>query len=83
VTKEAKSKGGTWVAVIFALAAVVGVVAVLAGTWSDLGDAEMSGAGWTALVLGVVVTLALGLGLMSLVFYSHRRGYDERGDPRR
>ena len=27
--------------------------------------------------LGVVVALALGIGLMSLVFLSNRRGYDE------
>jgi hypothetical protein len=39
----------------------------------------MSAAGWFALVLGVLVTLALGIGLMALVFISHRRGYDEGG----
>jgi len=33
--------------------------------------------------LGIVVTRALGIGLMSLVFFSNRRGYDEitRRDP--
>jgi hypothetical protein len=36
----------------------------------------MSGHGWTALVLGIVVSIALGTGLMFLVFYSHRKGYD-------
>ena len=39
----------------------------------------MSAAGWVAMLLGIVVTLALGIGLMSLVFISNRRGYDERG----
>jgi hypothetical protein len=29
--------------------------------------------------LGVVITLALGIGLMALVFISSRRGYDEIG----
>jgi hypothetical protein len=29
-------------------------------------------------VLGGLVTLALGIGLMALVFISSRRGYDER-----
>jgi len=28
-------------------------------------------------VLGVLATLALGIGLMTLVFISNRRGYDE------
>jgi hypothetical protein len=31
--------------------------------------------------LGIFVTLVLGIGLMSLVFFSNRRGYDET--PRR
>jgi hypothetical protein len=39
----------------------------------------MSAGGWAALVLGVVVTLALGIGLMALVFISNRRGFDEPG----
>ena len=38
---------------------------------------EQPAAGWVALVLGVVVTLALGVGLMALVFISSRRGFDE------
>ena len=29
------------------------------------------------LVLGVLATLALGIGLMALVFISNRRGYDD------
>ncbi len=37
---------------------------------------RMSGFGWTFLVLGVVVTIALGAGLMALVFYSARHDMD-------
>ena len=33
------------------------------------------------MVLGVLVTLALGIGLMALVFISSRRGYDEPESP--
>lgn len=33
--------------------------------------------GWIALTLGVVVSLIVGIGLMALVFYSSRRGYDD------
>lgn len=40
-------------------------------------DTTMSGHGWFALVLGVVISLAVGGGLMALVFYSSRRGYDD------
>ena len=34
--------------------------------------------GWVALILGVIVSLAVGGGLMALVFVSSRRGYDEK-----
>jgi hypothetical protein len=33
--------------------------------------------GYLALVGGVVATLALGMGLMGLAFYSSRHGYDD------
>jgi hypothetical protein len=41
-------------------------------------DFEMGAHGWIALALAVVLTLALGIGLMALVFLSARRGYDDR-----
>ena len=59
------------------MAAVVAVAVVVAEFWSGIVDSEISVAGWIAMGLGIVVTLALGIGLMSLVFYSNRRGYDE------
>jgi hypothetical protein len=34
--------------------------------------------GWIALILGVIFSLAVGGGLMALVFVSSRRGYDEK-----
>lgn len=39
--------------------------------------AEVPAAGYVALVLGVVFSLVVGVGLMALVFYSSRKGYDE------
>ncbi len=55
---------------------VVAIVGSLYG-WTSLGDVEMSSSGIIALVLGVVFSAALGGGLMFLVFYSSRRGYDD------
>ena len=66
-----------WIAVTLGVAAVVAVAAVAAECWSGIGDSKISLAGWFAMGFGIVVTLALGIGLMSLVFYSNRRGYDE------
>ncbi|MFN3658917.1 MAG: hypothetical protein ACK4UO_16840 [Pseudolabrys sp.] len=38
--------------------------------------------GWLAIAGGVFFSLVVGGGLMGLVFYSSRRGYDEFGDGR-
>ena len=44
--------------------------------WTSMAGVHMSGWGWLFLVLGVVVTIALGAGLMALVFYSARHDMD-------
>jgi len=81
-SKSAGSRSALIAAIVAAIALLgVGVYAVVA--LSGIGEVEMSAAGWGAMLLGVVLTLGLGLGLMSLVFISNRRGYDERGDHRR
>ena len=68
----------TWTAVVVAAGAVVAVAVAMAAVWSRLGASEISAAGWLALGGGVAVTLALGFGLMALMFASHKRGYDDR-----
>jgi hypothetical protein len=73
-----KSKLG-WVSAAIAGAVVLVIGVFIAVQWSRIGDSEISGAGWLAMGLGVIVTLALGIGLMALVFISSRRGYDEIG----
>ncbi len=54
--------------------------AVAYWVWQELGDVEMSYHGWLALVLGAVATFIVGAGLMALVFFSSRHGYDERAN---
>ncbi|HJZ32268.1 MAG TPA: hypothetical protein VKF35_14225 [Hyphomicrobiaceae bacterium] len=46
-------------------------------TWQQ-SQAHMSIHGWIALGLGVFFSIVVGCGLMALMFYSSRRGYDER-----
>ncbi len=49
--------------------------------WTSVGGgAGMDGNGMTALALGGIGSLVLGGGLMALVFYSSRRGYDDAAD---
>jgi hypothetical protein len=71
------------VGVIVAGVVLLAVGTVVAVALSGIGEVEMSAAGWGAMLLGIVLTLGLGFGLMSLVFISYRRGYDDRGDHRR
>jgi hypothetical protein len=82
ISKSAGSRSAL-IGVIVAGIALLAVGTIVAVALSGIGEVEMSAAGWGAMLLGIVLTLALGLGLMSLVFISHRRGYDERGDHRR
>lgn len=53
-------------------------VAIGVYAWQTLGASELTVHGYIALVLGVIGTIGLGVGLMVLVFYSHRYGYDDR-----
>jgi len=46
--------------------------------WQQTAGVEMSWHGYAALLLGVVCTAAVGFGLMALMFYSSRRGFDEK-----
>jgi hypothetical protein len=65
-----------WAAVVIAVAAVAAVAVVSAINWNVLGDTGIDVNGWIALILGVLATLAVGVGLMTLIFISNRRGYD-------
>ena len=60
--------------------AIVAVVAVLAAAiavlWASSGDSEVTVIGDIALGLGVLVTVLLGGGLMTIVFLSNRTGQD-------
>ena len=44
--------------------------------WMALSGVAMSPMGWFFLAFGIVFTIALGAGLMALVFYSSRHHYD-------
>ena len=48
--------------------------------WTSMPGVEMGRAGNTAMILGIVVTLAVGCGLMALLFLSARRGHDDAAD---
>ena len=64
---------------------VIALMALLAasiyyayGIWTTLGAADMPGWMYAAMIGGVGFSLLVGGGLMGLVFYSARAGYDDR-----
>ncbi|MBI1188210.1 MAG: hypothetical protein GC206_12925 [Alphaproteobacteria bacterium] len=69
-------------ALVAACAAAVIILFVHAVSGLENEFAAMNMHGWLALALGAGLTLLLGAGLMALVFFSARKGYDDRvADP--
>jgi hypothetical protein len=68
---------GRW-AVVTILAVLLIAAAILAYLgWISGGDTGVPASGYVAMALGVIFSLAIGIGLMALLFYSSRKGYDE------
>jgi hypothetical protein len=63
------------VVVLFAILAAAGWFAARA--FISLQGPPMPVEGYIAMTLGIVFSLVVGCGLMALVFYSSRHGYDE------
>jgi hypothetical protein len=70
----------SWVAVGVAITVMAVVIAVSVFNWLAIDSSDIDLNGWIALILGVLVTLAVGIGLMALIFVSSRRGYDDPPD---
>lgn len=70
-------KRGVWFSILVAGAALAAVIVVAASLWNELGDSEITTAGWIALGIGITLTTVIGVALMALVFISSRRGWDE------
>ena len=61
------------------IAVLIGLLAATAwygaAVWA--GTSPMSTYGYVAMALGAAVAIAIGVGLMALMFRSHRQGYDD------
>lgn len=67
------------VAIVGVLLALLGASLYYAvGLWTAVETEPMPPEIYVALGLGVLFSLVIGCGLMALVFYSNRHGYDER-----
>jgi hypothetical protein len=66
------------IALIAPLLAILAAAAwYAAGAWISVSGPPMPTAGYVAMILGVIFSLVVGCGLMALLFYSNRHGYDE------
>ena len=73
---KSKPRWGSWLLLGVLVGLLMVAIAVLVIGWDPEQDSTMTGAGYVAMTLGIVATLALGIGLMALVFYSSRSGRD-------
>ena len=68
---------GSW-AVLVVLFALLGATTLIAYVgWTSGGSTDVPVSGYIAMGMGVAASLAVGFGLMALVFFSSRQGYDE------
>jgi hypothetical protein len=76
-TMSARMGVGSWIILIVLLSLLVATGAVVYLGWTLGNGADVPTSGYAAMALGVIISLAVGFGLMALLFYSSRRGYDE------
>jgi len=65
-----------WFAILVLLALLIGAVCYCIFAWREVPSVGIPPIGWFFLALGVFLTVALGGGLMALLFYSNRTGKD-------
>lgn len=68
---------GAWVSIIFSTIFMLALIVISAKVWSYMPEGGMSGHGWAALALGVLLSVIIGGGLSAILIISRRRGYDE------
>lgn len=74
----AGGRRGTVLTVLVLALLLLATSATMYWGWREMGEVEMSRHGLIALGLGAGASLLVGAGLMALVFFSNRRGYDDR-----
>jgi hypothetical protein len=78
MAEKRKSTVGTVLVVAVLLALLAFAIHIAVSGWGSgsVADVPMTAAGWVAMGLGILATLALGVGLMALMYYSSRNNRD-------
>jgi uncharacterized membrane-anchored protein len=69
-------------AVVTLLALLAAAIYYAVGIWTAVEAPDMPAAIYVALALGVLFSVVIGAGLMALMFYSSRQGYDDHASGR-
>ena len=73
-----KGMGAMSYALLAGMVAMLIVVVVMATLgWNSAAGTDVPPVGYAAMAAGILFSLVVGVGLMALVFYSSRAGYDE------
>ena len=74
---SARMGAGSWIILVALLLLLVATGVVIYFGWTLAKGTDVPTSGYAAMAFGVIISLAVGFGLMALLFYSSRQGYDE------
>ena len=76
IPKSIPQSAGGWI-VIAVLLLLLGAACFIAYLGLAVDNVDVPISGYVAMAFGVIFSLIVGVGLMALIFYSSRKGYDE------
>jgi hypothetical protein len=68
---------GSWTILVVLILFLGATIVVSYVGWKLSDGTDMPASGYIAMALGIILSLGVGFGLMALIFYSSRTGYDE------
>ena len=68
---------GSWTILIVLVLLLAATFVIIYLGWTLANGTDVPASGYVAMAFGVLVSLGVGFGLMALIFYSSRKGYDE------
>jgi hypothetical protein len=77
VSVSARSGIGSWTILIVLALLLAATFAIVYVGWMLASGTDVPASGYVAMAFGVLVSLGVGFGLMALLFYSSRKGYDD------
>jgi hypothetical protein len=77
VSVSARLGVGAWTILVVLLLLLAATFVIIYLGWTLAKGTDVPASGYVAMALGVLVSLGVGFGLMALIFYSSRKGYDE------